>query len=204
MSRHYEKHGRTKTPEHRTWLKMIDRCHNPQSTAYYLYGARGIAVCPRWRSRFSSFLQDMGARPPGATLDRKDPDGDYTPANCRWATRKEQANNRRRHVLVTHNGKTQNIAAWASETGLGWNTIKARLEHGWSVKEALTLPSDQVVKLGSRGKLIEFRGEKRTLSAWARHLGIGWDCLHRRVHKYGWSLDRAFGEPVDISRRSKC
>jgi len=78
---------------------MWSRCTHPGNASYPNYGARGITVCERWRS-FESFLADMGERPEDRTLDRIDPDGNYEPGNCRWATRSEQARNRRRRVVV--------------------------------------------------------------------------------------------------------
>lgn len=77
-----------------TWRCMRRRCEQPSNNRYYLYGARGITVCARWQS-FENFLEDMGERPAGKTLDRINTDGNYEPSNCRWATMKEQAANRR-------------------------------------------------------------------------------------------------------------
>jgi hypothetical protein len=75
------------------WAGMVNRCHNPNNTSYGRYGARGIYVCDRWRQSFAAFLEDMGERPAGLTLDRIDATGPYAPDNCRWATKKEQRTN---------------------------------------------------------------------------------------------------------------
>lgn len=87
-------HGLYKTPEYRIWNGMRDRCTNPKTTGYENYGGRGIKVCERWNS-FTNFLQDMGKRTPGMTLDRIDNNGNYEPSNCAWVTPKQNSNNRR-------------------------------------------------------------------------------------------------------------
>lgn len=88
------KHGMASTGAHRSWQAMNRRCNNPNTPDYPYYGGRGISVCERWKD-FANFYEDMGARPEGLTLDRVDPDGDYEPDNCRWATRLEQTRNRK-------------------------------------------------------------------------------------------------------------
>lgn len=93
--REYHRRQRAaETPTHVSWRKMIDRCEQP-SQQWEHYGARGIRVCDSWRQSFKAFLSDMGERPEGKTLDRIDVDGNYEPGNCRWATPKEQAANKR-------------------------------------------------------------------------------------------------------------
>ena len=129
--------------EYQTWSGMIARCHNPDKPKYKDYGGRGISVCDRWRNSFKDFLSDMGYKPsPELTLERIDNDGNYEPSNCKWATRKEQANNRRLPCdtrYITIGGETKPVQQWAKEAGISAATISTRVdkgypEHVWLIK----------------------------------------------------------------------
>lgn len=127
--------------EYRAWNSMKSRCYNKSHTSYRNYGGRGIQVCERWRYDFPTFLNDMGNRPSKHTLDRIDNDGNYTPGNCRWATYKEQLNNKRGNRLLTLDGKTQTVSQWSTETGIKYWTLSQRVgRYGWSDEDALTKP----------------------------------------------------------------
>lgn len=116
-------HGRSRTAIYRAYRVMVERCFSEACSNYERYGARGISVCPRWlgESGFINFLADMGERPfPGASVDRRDNDGDYTPENCRWASLSQQARNRRSGRWVTHNGRRILLIQLCEELGVDY------------------------------------------------------------------------------------
>lgn len=125
-------HDMSRTNIYHIWLGMKRRCNNPNYKNYYLYGGRGIKVCERWNNSFESFYADMGDRPSkGYSLDRIDVNGDYCPENCRWATWKEQCNNTRRTIYLTHNGVTRPITEWCEIYGIPQRTAHGRYRSGY-------------------------------------------------------------------------
>lgn len=135
-------HGCSNHPEYASFRAMLSRCHNPRDEAFEYYGGRGISVCDRWRRSFEAFLQDMGPRPTvlgrKASLDRRDNDGDYTPANCYWASLHQQARNKRSNHVIEFQNQKLCLAEWAEVTHIKAPTIRRRLRLGWSVERALT------------------------------------------------------------------
>lgn len=134
----WEPHGMHRTPTHRTWKAMLDRCLNLNAHGYENYGGRGILVCDQWL-RFSNFFADMGLRPKGTTLDRIDTNGNYEPGNCRWADKKTQRrNSRQRMHYMTIGIETLCLSDWCKRLGLRENLVRYRLSKGWSVEKSLS------------------------------------------------------------------
>ena len=121
------------------WGQMIARCYDPDNHKYPSYGGRGIRVCDRWICR-RLFLEDMGDRPEGMTLNRIDNDGPYSPENCEWASHTAQAQNRRDNRRISFDGKTECLTEWARIYGLNRTTLRKRLDAGWSMEAALKAP----------------------------------------------------------------
>jgi len=133
------KHGAANTPEHTAWKMLKQRCLNPRCNQYKNYGARGIKVCDRWMNSFENFIKDMGKRPAGMSIERKDNSKGYEPDNCVWATDKAQCRNKRNNTMITAFGKTLCIAEWSEETGINQNIISDRIvRRKWSAEIALT------------------------------------------------------------------
>lgn len=128
------------TREYRSWEAMRSRCLNPKDQAFARYGGRGIKVCKAWDS-FVTFLSDMGTRPPGTTIDRIDNDGNYEPGNCRWATRKIQAMNKRSTLLISLNGETLPMMEACHRHGKPYPLIHDRMRRlGWTAENAFSKP----------------------------------------------------------------
>lgn len=137
------KHGAARdgarAPEYNIWQSMIARCRNPTNEFYASYGGRGIFVCDAWAS-YEAFIRDMGPRPSvRLSLERLDNDGPYSPENCRWHTSTHQQRNKRDNAHLTVNGVTRLRIEWAEIMGINHQTLRWRLEHGWSPERAVGL-----------------------------------------------------------------
>lgn len=135
--RHGHTRNRKPSPTFNTWCAMRQRCYNPNNERYPNYGARGIRVCARWMDNFENFLVDMGERPPGTTLDRKDRNGNYEPKNCQWSNHERQANDRSSNRRITYSGQTKTVADWARELGLKYCVLASRLDRNWPLELAM-------------------------------------------------------------------
>lgn len=132
--------GAGRSPEFITWSGMRDRCSNKNNPAYGRYGGRGIVVCKRWES-FSAFISDMGLKPSKLhTIERINNSIGYFPSNCKWATKKDQANNRRSNLKLTLDGVTKTAAQWGEVVGIPPATLVARKRYGWTDSKALQTP----------------------------------------------------------------
>ena len=134
-------HGHNKNRIYLTWNQMIQRCTNSNNKEYLNYGGRGIKVCKRWL-KFKNFYEDKGKDwKPWLTLERRDNKRGYYPDNCYWATRKQQARNRRNNLYITYDGKTQLLIEWSKETEIPYGTLYNRIYIlKWSSQKALTMP----------------------------------------------------------------
>lgn len=165
-------HGMSHSPEFGVWWAMRKRCENPNTEQFDNYGGRGISVCKRWRS-FGNFIADMGSRPScGHSIDRIDVNGNYEPDNCRWATKAEQARNRRNNIYATINGETKVLKDWADKLGIAYTTVRYRMKRlGMSAEEALNTPAGTIAWAGSGMKGVYHHPSRR--KPWQARIHVG-------------------------------
>ncbi len=187
--------GRHKLPEFTCWKAVIGRCLDKNHCAYEMYGGSGITVCARWMD-FENFLVDMGPRPSmGHTVDRyPDNTGNYEPGNCRWATTREQTNNRCNTVWVEHEGVRMSLTDAIELVGADAQLISSRIKLGWSFERAISEPLHAI-------PVYEHNGVSLTMQEWSRKCGVSMGTIHRRLRR-GWSFDKAISTPIDTTRRN--
>lgn len=129
-------HGMFYTSEYVIWAGMIQRCTNEKNEKFPIYGGRGITVCDRWLHSFVDFYADMGPKPgPDYSIDRIDVNGNYEPGNCRWATREEQARNRRNNVIISFGGRKIILKAFSDICGISISRARYLLSQGYTPDE---------------------------------------------------------------------
>lgn len=147
-SRFRYKNSNSRSKEYSAWYHMIRRCYYPETEFYHNYGGRGIIVCDRWLGDqgFDNFCQDMGVKPSSKhSLDRIDTNGNYEPKNCRWATLKEQARNRRTNKRLLLGGEEKTLVEWCEKFSADFLLVKDRLRDGWDLATALTTPKKRIL-----------------------------------------------------------
>lgn len=136
-------HGYHDTPTYNVWSHIKARCYNPKTKSYKYYGGKGIKMCERWFD-FSNFLEDMGEKPEGLSIHRKDNNLGYNPDNCVWADDKTQGREKSSTIWLTKDGITDCLVGWAERLNLRYGTIQRRVYTlGWSYEEAVFIPVGQ-------------------------------------------------------------
>lgn len=183
----------TRSPEYTSWRDMRSRCKDSYNESYSHYGGRGIKVCDRWNSNdgtgYKNFLEDMGRKPGrGYTLDRINPDGDYCPENCRWASPKEQAMNKKSTTIIEWNGEKDSITGWAKRLDMVVPVVKRNYEMG--------LPLDTRCRPRANRKI-----NGRTVHEWAEYLDVKYAALARFLRTHDWDTDAAIAYYTSPTRR---
>lgn len=139
-----------RNPTYRSWRNMRTRCYNSRHPSYRQYGLRGITVCPQWQDDFDQFLKDMRQRPEGLSLERIDNSGPYSPENCKWGTRCEQAGNTRRNIVVEWENTQCNLIDVARREGVDYQCLLYRYYRGMSLCEAIALLREKGLQFHER------------------------------------------------------
>ena len=158
VSSRFTKHGHTIggiSPTYTTWCNMLGRCTNANLPTTARYMGRGITLCDRWLE-FANFLSDMGERPKGMSIGRKDNENGYCPENCRWETMVQQNRNKNNNRVLELNGERRTVAEWAELLGVPQGRLRARLQRGWTAERVLTTTRDyaSVQKVAPKSSVI--------------------------------------------------
>lgn len=187
-------HGDTKTRLYRIWTAMKGRCSNKNIPCYKYYGGRGIDVCDEWKTSYQSFKEWAinNGYAEHLSIDRIDFNGNYSPENCRWVTRKEQARNTRKNRFYTIDGETHCMSEWESRFNISHSLIDKRMKIGMSFEDALKTPIQEIVT----ERIFTFQGESHNIAEWARILGMKEGTLRNRLMNYGdnFTIEQAFTE----------
>lgn len=195
------KYGNLKDhPDYAVWSHMKSRCYNEKDKDYKDYGGRGITICDRWRNSFENFLDDMGPRISNRyTIDREDNNGNYEPGNCRWATRKEQSNNRRSNKsyrtsipddspIYYKYGQMITLKEFSEIVGIPLIICKYRYAQ-------YPLNSDWIIHGEFDNRFYEYENNKYNLSELAILSGVKYSVIFARIRQMKWDVKRAVETP---------
>lgn len=185
--------ARSKTRLYRIWHNMKQRCGNPNNTVYAYYGGKGISVCDEWKNSFHTFAEWAYANgyTDEMTIDRIDSDVNYCPSNCRWVSRKDQANNTSSNRIIEYNGRSQTTAQWAEELGINQKTLWARLEK-WPIERVFKEKTHS--EFGR--KTLTYNDETHSIWEWARITGIKPSTISARINRNNWPVEKALTTPA--------
>jgi hypothetical protein len=185
------------TTEYASWNCMVSRCHSPSTNGYKHYGGRGIFVCDEWRYSYKAFLGDMGRKPsPEHTIERIDNNLGYFKENCKWATRREQHNNKSSTRILEFDGVSKPIGYWAEEYAIDPETIRSRIRFGWSVKAAITTSVRKKPIKSTKALQISYGGLTLNLHQWSARTGIKAPTICKRINVLKWTIEEALSTPV--------
>ena len=207
----------SKTPTYNSWNAMKQRVLNPKHVAYERYQQLGVSIDPRWMT-FANFYTDMGERPIGTSLERRDNRKGYYKENCYWADRKQQMNNTRYNHSVTVGSVTMTVAQWAEYRGLKPITIYSRLYKGWTAEDAIFTTTEEGKNRASKTRQLRVAEEKAkhvggsvcyneqgircltlngrtlTIREWSNEIGVIPELLDSRIRR-GWPVVAALAIP---------
>lgn len=187
-----KKHNMSKSPEYRSWKSMKDRCYRKKNRAYHNYGGRGITVCDRWMDKekgFENFYEDMGPRPSkDHSIDRINNDRNYDKQNCRWATQKQQANNKGNNRIIEFDGIKYTVSEFSELHDMSHSVVLDRLDSNWSIEEIINTPVQQKIRR------FEYKGRQYTINELSEMFSISLNTLKYRIAK-GIPIEEAIIPP---------
>lgn len=189
--------GMSQTRIYLCWARMKHRCVNENDKDFKHYGGRGIKVCAEWLDKelgFTNFYYwaMKNGYQDNLTIDRIDVNGNYEPANCRWATILEQRNNMRSNVVFTYKGKTMNLKQWSNYLGLRYSTLCTRWKRGKSLEELFSK------KVRCSVKYVNFDGKCLSVHDWANLFQIKQDVLSARLKRSNYDLTQVYNKFEDM------
>lgn len=181
--------------EYSIWKGMKTRVTNPNTCASKDYYEKGITCCDEWMESFEQFYEDMGPCPEGYSLDRIDPEGNYCPENCRWASTYTQSQNRGDFNMVyTYNGETHVLKEWARILNIKYTTLYNRIKRS-------NMTFEEAIHRTEKDNLTEFRGEYKTIKEWCEIFGLKYSTVINRLDKHKWTVEEALTTPMGRRRQ---